>query len=192
MPVAPGMLAVVTASDAIQTILAVITLGSLVVSIVSLRHSNSAKAESAEAILAAKRSADAAEGSRDELRRANDWAERQESEEKARATRKALRVDHLGANRYVLVNSGEATIAGITLHVAGFRPTISRTASPWLRANHTSSASRHRPPMPVCPSVLPGRDRSPLRRSPIAPLARRSASTRKCELPGPDNEQVDP
>lgn len=119
MPVAPGMLAVVTASDAIQTILAVIALGSLVVSIVSLRHSNSAKAESAEAILAAKRSADAAEGSRDELRRANDWAERQESEEKARATRKALRVDHLGANRYVLVNSGEATIAGITLHVAG-------------------------------------------------------------------------
>ena len=56
------MLAVVTASDVIQTILAVIALGSLVVSIVSLRHSNSAKAKSAEAILAAKRSADAAEG----------------------------------------------------------------------------------------------------------------------------------
>lgn len=108
-----------TASDVIQTILAVIALGSLVVSIVSLRRSNLAKAESAEAILAAKRSADAAEGSRDELRRANDWVERQESEEKARATRKALRVDHLGANRYMLVNSGEGTIAGITLHVAG-------------------------------------------------------------------------
>jgi hypothetical protein len=116
------MLGVMTASDAIQTILAVIALGSLVVSIVSLRHSKSAKAESAEAILAAKRSADAAEGSRNELRRANDWVEHQESEEKARASRRALRVDHLGANRYVLVNSGEGTIAGITLHVAGVLP----------------------------------------------------------------------
>jgi hypothetical protein len=112
------MLVVMTASDVIQTILAVIALGSLVVSIVSLRHSNSAKAESAEATLAAKRSADAAEGSRDELRRANDWVEHQESEDKARATRRALRVDHLGGNRYVLVNSGEGTIEGVTLHVA--------------------------------------------------------------------------
>lgn len=113
------MLGVVSASDVIQTILAVIALGSLIVSIVSLTQSKSAKAEAAEAILAAKRSADAAEGSRDELRRANDWVERQESEAKARASRDALRVDHLGANRYVLVNSGNATIRDVSIHAAG-------------------------------------------------------------------------
>lgn len=113
------MLDVVTASDAIQTILAFIALGSLFVSIVSLRQSKSAMVESADAILAAKRSAAAAEGSREELRRANDWVERQESEAKARASRDALRVEHLGANRYVLVNSGKDTITDLTVHVAG-------------------------------------------------------------------------